>query len=397
MAHFFTLIPRDPIVARDGRPFGIGQGNKMRSLGWISSSVLAGSLRSLLGKEAGGAFDPAIVEALKQISVAGPLPLIKNRIYLPHPLDCIVREHHDRREVLPLRPRDQSNGEGCDLLPGLCPAMIDYAGDDFKPINIPAFWSTDRMAQWLLDSHGRDFTIPNDSIGTDWGDGFLDAPEQDDRIHVQMNCDMGAGQEDGIFVSTGLDLTLPLTASAEPWKLAVRVCAGEEWNMQVKGFDSLHPLGGERRLVRWLNCQEKDNANLWDCPAEIKTALNASGKVRMVLATPAIFSHGWKPGWLNEGEDELEGNPPGCALRLRLVSAIVERWKPVSGWSLEAGRFGPKPVRRAAPAGCVYFFEIVQGSAEELAGLWLQSVCDDEQDRRDGFGLALWGVWDKRR
>ena len=26
--------------------------------------------------------------------------------------------------------------------------------------------------------------------------------------------------------------------------------------------------------------------------------------------------------------------------------------------------------------------------------LWLRSVCDERQDRLDGFGLALWGIWD---
>jgi CRISPR-associated protein Cmr3 len=24
---------------------------------------------------------------------------------------------------------------------------------------------------------------------------------------------------------------------------------------------------------------------------------------------------------------------------------------------------------------------------------WLRSVCDDEQDRIDGFGMSVWGIW----
>jgi CRISPR-associated protein Cmr3 len=50
-------------------------------------------------------------------------------------------------------------------------------------------------------------------------------------------------------------------------------------------------------------------------------------------------------------------------------------------------------VKRISPAGGVYFFEIAEGSASGLADRWLESVSDDEQDRRDGFGLAAWGVW----
>jgi CRISPR-associated protein Cmr3 len=44
---------RDPLIARDGRPFGTGQGSRMRSLDWLLPSVLAGSFRSLVGENCG--------------------------------------------------------------------------------------------------------------------------------------------------------------------------------------------------------------------------------------------------------------------------------------------------------------------------------------------------------
>ena len=76
----------------------------------------------------------------------------------------------------------------------------------------------------------------------------------------------------------------------------------------------------------------------------------------------------------------------------------MERWKPISGWGLENVIVGPKRVRRLVPAGSVYFFKIVPGSAAELLDkLWLHSVADDDQDRRDGFGLALWGLWNPQQ
>jgi CRISPR-associated protein Cmr3 len=45
------------------------------------------------------------------------------------------------------------------------------------------------------------------------------------------------------------------------------------------------------------------------------------------------------------------------------------------------------------PAGSVYFFEVIEGNAQELSKLWLKSVCDNEQDKKDGFGLALFGIY----
>jgi len=41
----------------------------------------------------------------------------------------------------------------------------------------------------------------------------------------------------------------------------------------------------------------------------------------------------------------------------------------------------------------VYFFTVESGNPELLAKQWLQPVSDEEQDRLDGFGLAVWGTW----
>jgi CRISPR-associated protein Cmr3 len=109
----------------------------------------------------------------------------------------------------------------------------------------------------------------------------------------------------------------------------------------------------------------------------------------MMLATPAIFSKGWLPGWIDEAS--LTGIVPGTNLLTRLVSAVVGRWTAVSGWN-HAGKHGPKPLRRMAPEGSVYFFERLGGSVE-WEKLWLRSVCDDERNRNDGFGVTLWGAW----
>jgi CRISPR-associated protein Cmr3 len=156
-------------------------------------------------------------------------------------------------------------------------------------------------------------------------------------------------------------------------------------------LDTLHPLGGERRLAHWKATAE---TGVWSSPRRIREALAAASRVRMVLATPAVFRDGWKPGWLN---DELVGTPPGANVAVKLVGISIQRWRAVSGWSLlndpPHQRPGPKPVKRLVPAGGVYFFEAVDGKASDLADRWLESVSDDEQDRRDGFGLAVWGTW----
>ncbi|MEZ5591832.1 MAG: type III-B CRISPR module-associated Cmr3 family protein [Gammaproteobacteria bacterium] len=79
---YLKLTPRDPIVARDGRPFGAGQGARMRLLDWPYPSVLAGSLRSLVGKQSGHNFKNIITQ-LKALNIAGPLPQWRNTLFFP--------------------------------------------------------------------------------------------------------------------------------------------------------------------------------------------------------------------------------------------------------------------------------------------------------------------------
>lgn len=402
---YLTLEPRDPVVARDGRPFGAGQGLHMRSLDWPYPSVLAGSLRTLLGKIIGSKFDEQTVAALKALSIAGPLPFAQGepffpqgKLFFPGARDIVFKRNETTEpeekplQVFRRRPFDFKHGEGCNLLDGLLPLQLfPAASEDFKPATGPAFWSRDIMASWLANSSGQGFVGPLDPESTDverrssrlLESGYLAAPAQDRRTHVQLDPDLLAAKEGLLFSTTGL-------AFDHQVQLAARVNAGPEFVEVLSHLSSFHPFGGERRLVHWRRAE--GIGDQWTCPNIIREAFVDTPGVRMVLATPALFGHGWKPEWLGQ---DLAGTVPGTGVSVTLKAAVIDRWKPISGWGLELGHLGPKPVRRLVPAGAVYFFAVEQGDPTELAdNVWLESMCDDPQDRRDGFGLALWGVWD---
>ena len=431
MTTYLTITPHDPIIARDGRPFGIGQGIRMKSLNWPYPSVLAGSLRTMLGKLTGADFAPSeTAEALKMVSVAGPLPLLDGQIFLPAPKDILVRGEGKKRETFSIRPQKLELGEGCDIPEcGLVPAMLpNRVQEEFKPSNIPAFWSWKMMAKWLCNATGDGFEAPPD---LDAGKKrlspckrpqktkkdlqeiyFLNVPKEESRFHVKIDPSLGSSEDGMLFETVGLDLTIK--ERTDGMKFAARVAAEfkmhtsnekkelvNKFDSQATEIDSFGFLGGERRLSYW-NASEVAQEG-WGIHPELANALaKETQRVRLILATPAIFKNGWFPGWLKPCGEHLEGKPPGipdeCDLMLRLVSACVDRWKPISGWNLERNSRGPKPIRRLVPAGSVYFFEILEGKAIDLAeALWLKSVSDyemDGQDKRDGFGLALWGIWD---
>ena len=145
-------------------------------------------------------------------------------------------------------------------------------------------------------------------------------------------------------------------------------------------------LGGERRIVFWRQAK----VELPACPAEVRQQIVKQRRGRLVLATPALFERGFLPTW-------VLNHPSG--VKLRIVAAAVPRPAHISGWDYKKKM--PKPTRRLAPAGSVYFFEITDGDEQAIeqfiASVWLTPISDGEQERRDGFGVALLGTWIKTK
>jgi CRISPR-associated protein Cmr3 len=385
-----TITPIDPLIIRDSRPFGVGRGARIHSLDWLTPSVVCGALRSGVGK-IHGSFDSA---ALKAIEVRGPFLECEGTLYFPCPLDFLTEQEFsgsgekDKKEEktvsgLAVRPEEEISG-GTDLpLPGLLPACVKDG--DFKPKATPPFWSATAMSRWLFEKNPQNFSLRESEC--------LSGPAKDERTHVGIEPGSGASEDSLLFSTTGLDFRAKRGGKISQMTAAIDADtqnSGYKRHLeQICRSSELWPLGGERRLAEWRG--EKNEKKGWS-PSEKP---DGAARLRMVLATPAIFSKGWLPGWIDE--NSLEGVIPGSSVAVRLVSAVLGRWKPISGWNYEKGKHGPKPLRRMVPAGSVYLFEIIGnregGRLFDWETLWLRSVCDDEQDRKDGFGSALWGIW----
>jgi len=134
-------------------------------------------------------------------------------------------------------------------------------------------------------------------------------------------------------------------------------------------------------------------------------AIVAARRCRLVLATPGIFStplpragQGERAGWLPTGvTQEADGayrfNLHG--VKACLVCAAVPRAEVVSGWDL--AKWQPKPARRAASSGSVYWLEDLEATPEALRklagqGLW-SDPCEDTVRRAEGFNRAAIAAW----
>jgi CRISPR-associated protein Cmr3 len=381
------IRPIDPLVSLDSRSFGQGQGKKVRTLDWLTPSVVCGSLRSFLCKKRGDNFPQDVVDELKSVIFRGPFLEAERdgsckELYFPCPLDFVS----DNSKGYAIRPSQDNLKGGSNMPAGLVPALIQNApGDEFKPEFTPGFWSAGAMKRWLENKDPGNFSQSKSET--------LSGPIKDKRIHVRIDPETGAPLESFLFAATGLDFRVKEDEKEKYGKIlqltaAVEATPPADYGKYLEELSSLHPLGGERRLAEWS--RETPYAGGWD-PPQMQIPKGVSS-LRMILATPAIFSNGWLPDWIEP--KEMEGNIPGLNIRVKLVSAVTGRWTPIAGWSYEKKARGIKPLHRMVPAGSVYFFNVLGGGTDDSVWekLWLRSVCGG-QYKNDGFGAALWGAW----
>ena len=371
----YRIKPIDPLISRDARQFGAG--SPMHSLNWLTNTVIAGSIRTFLWKLSDNPESRETINALKKISVTGNFPILDGKIYFPRPLDII----QSSKDIYQIKPGKFPDNYGANMpIDGLMPSFPD-SDEDFKPEKLNAFWDKDLIIDWLI--YGKNnFTL--DKTLT------LSAPAQDERVHASINPLTGTAKDGKLFSTTGLDF---IHKKGDDKKFNPDRFSQENISIDIDSKNLpekfIAPVGGERRLAEFSRCDE--DSILWQYPENNNISQIIDGNLKLVLASPAIFKNGWLPDWINE--KTLTGTIPNTNVNVKLISAVTERWQPVSGWSYEQSKnLRHKPMRRAVSAGSVYFFEITSGILE-IKSIWLKSICLDEQNINDGFGLVLAGKW----
>ena len=363
-----SLDPLAPIVVRSGRPFDAQAG--VDPARFPPPSTVAGCLRTAWARQNNQSFGLH----LAQCSVAGPLLLTrKGQVLAPKPADALYFGHGASARCVRAEPLAFGGGCDADLPEGLLPVQLTRSTVG-KPGPGPAWWSWDD----LLSFRSGNAVVHTDLCHNGWS-----PPPGDRRTHVAIDPSTGGAKEGQLFQTEGLDLDVSEApsngSSAGGLRLLVRFDQG-------LGATLVH-LGGERRLA----ALQPEPVGTWPTPPQgWLDEIAAAGGLCLTLLTPGVFSCGYRPGWLNAA---LTGVPPDAPnLRLELRAVAVDRWQPHSGWDLVSRQ--PRPSRKLAPAGTTYWFSILDGAdTAALEALWLASVCDLCQDRRDGFGLALPSPW----
>ena len=366
--HYWYIEPRDPLIVRDGRPFGPDPGARARSIAFPTPSIIAGGVRNRAGLK-GGVFDPGMISHVLQIEVRGPLLVVRHEDgkvewLPPAPEDALLIGD----EIVQLQPL-QTAATDSSIDPDL--ALIGPRKVTFSKPNIhaPRFWYWKPFEEWLMNRNPLQGSCKVSDLG-------IAGLSSEWRTHVAIESDTQTARDGFLFQTSGLEFT-----SSNRSRLALVVGCSEAF-AAFKG--GLAPLGGERRLVAWRSGAPPFPT----CPQALRDRIKQERACRVILLTPAYFSQGYRPTW-------LLGTVAG--VKPTLKAALVQRSQVISGWDLQSGK--PKPTRRLAPSGSVYFLKLpedVDDAAIDawIDALWMQNISDDAQSRRDGFGLAALGCWD---
>ncbi|TVQ93799.1 MAG: CRISPR-associated protein Cmr3 [Chromatiaceae bacterium] len=371
-----SLEPLAPLIIRSGRPFDDQAGADAPR--FPPPSTLAGCLRTAWARAHGKPFDPELAE----LAVSGPLLARLDagggvRLLAPKPADAHYFGEGTAARCVRAEPRAFEAGCGADLPADLQPVCLSEMVQG-KASKGPAWWDWEDL---LAFRTGR--MLDHKTLSAR---GWT-PPSGDQRTHVAIEAATQAAESGRLFQTEGLDLEPdnPWLEKPEAPRLLLLARCAEPLPA------ALVHLGGERRLARL----HPEPETAWPTPPDTWFKdIHRAGGLTLTLLTPAVFEKGYRPGWLNTRvDDRLTGEPPiAPGVRLQLIAAAVERWQPLSGWDL--ARQEPRPTRKHVGAGATYWFRLLDTpSPEALAPLWLASLCDLEQDRRDGFGLALPAPW----
>lgn len=350
------IDPLDTLFFRDGRPFTMGEDDWAVSVFPPSPGVIYGALRSLYFSYHTEELSLAQTDADPTVSLRITAmywlmgPPGSQYPYFPLPLDLVRRKNSrqepDRYYRLELRSLN-------DVATGFSLPWVLGSGEEVENGD-NCMVSKETLADYLAGNRDTFFAKEMKQ--------YL---YEESRIGIGRNTTTRAAEEHRLY-------------RIKMHRLKEMSLAVEYEGLTLPGEGFLR-LGGEGRVARYTHLSGDK---------EVLLAPVTGRYFKLYLATPAFFAAGWRPGWLNP-----DGAGAYGPLKIRLLTAAVGRPLYIGGFDIKEKR--PKPMRRAAPPGSVYYCEILQGSMAEVVKAF-HGRCIAEYRQKEGFGLAFVGKLDQK-
>lgn len=350
----------DTLFFRDGRPFSMGEDSWASGIFPPAPSVLYGVLRSAFLAQAGFSDENIAASAnlkIKKIVLEGELLSngTQEKLFLP-PTDLMELEggRFKKYSVQTAQASPSNSSYHPSLSHQLLPTLID--GEE------PEVLATD--GYFVIEEAFQDYLL-NSTVSA----GSLQAREE----FMGLEAKVGIGRE---------NMTRS-TAEGQLYRVGLNRMTGSSYKLHIlvefEGLpltkNGLLKIGGEGKTAAYESVDEAVN---------IPCADLSSGYFKLYLASPAIFTKGWLPSWIDK--DTLEGEYQG--VKLKLIAANVGSPQSIGGFDMATRR--PKAMFKAVPAGSVYYFQCLEGDSSTLETN-LHGQCISDLRQEEGFGLVFLG------
>ena len=368
------IEPNDILMFRDGKPFSGGDDHFAQGTFPPSPSTVYGALRSHILSTAWpeydkfAAGDESVPEQVKNEigtpASIGALTIRQFAIakkegdgieqYFPMPKDIAKEKGKDNGNLYMLKPENILQSK----------IMTDFPSD-LQHLWYPSEKALESVAGFLSQTAMSEYL--SGKTPDKWTENKK-LYETEERTGIRKNGTKRSVETGGLY-------------SVEYFRLNDNV----GFTVEVEGTQLLPPesgmlrLGGDNRTAFYTRA-------IWnDIPVEtIRKKISETGRFKIVLTTPAIFTNGWLPCGIDN--KTMEGSLNG--IDVKLITACIGKPIGIGGFDLVKGR--PKDMKKAVPAGSVYYLELKSGSVDELlSGIWLKSISDEKA--QEGFGITLIG------
>ena len=358
MTHWYFIEPCDVWMFRDSKPFAAGQSFVARSQFPPTPQTMQGVVRSAYLEERGVDWQAygagRIATAVGTPSTLGDFeqfgPLVGRREtgetgkvsvvpFIPSPLDLVHSKSGSGGLMLLAPSRDNRRVVTSEPFSGWLPLAPQAHGNDLE-----------HAPGWLGKAALETYVKGNVPAALESSDSLF---VHEDRVGLAMDHGRRTHREHHLYHAQFVRLNS-----------GVGLIVGT--NGPYLPQNGIINIGGESRS----GYCEAVHVSLPTGPT--------SGRIKVVLLTPAYFTGGWAPAdgdwspWVGDG---------------RLVSMAIGRPQPISGWDVANRR--PKPLNQYVPVGSVYYFE----NAEWKGHPFTETPDAMLDHQAAGFGGALTAPW----
>lgn len=371
MKQTLLIEPSDVWLFRDARPFAAGEQGRAVSVFPPTPQTVQGAIRSARLSLSGEPFDVSMwSDALRKeigdpdspgkVALRGPLVAQRSdgaiRLHFPMPADTGMFAEGFR--MLSPRHLDKPYMNGPQGIYPLLPP------EGSQPVKFSPFWlDGEGLAAYLNGDVAHTRTYPSDTLFS-----------REARVGVGIDSAVKR-PIDGLLYQVEFVRPLPDVG------LVVEV---DGISLPPSGFLQ---LGGEAKAARYEAVDAGIDSTSGVKPAERVTDLGNVRQFKIYLATPALFETGWLPACIDATTHKGTWNGVDVTLR----AAAIGKPQVIGGRDVARGI--ERPIRRAVPAGSVYFFETPADGKDIATAFDGRNVSDLSVDAQIGFGLAFIGGW----